>query len=98
MVKKRTSKKFKKAKRTVTAGVTAKSVDGKLSVGDRIIFEREIRRYVRADGGYRKGLAKEDKVKCEKLLKRMGRTRPERDKDILVPGLDKPTVAGMIVV
>ena len=83
---------------------TARKRKPKMTKGEKIALEREIRRYVRADGGYRKDLPQKDKERCAKLLKK----RPEqlsdprhgnvvRDKSIIVPGLDKPTVAGIQV-
>ena len=97
MAKKKVKKHRRRAKLVSEGGITSRPVDGKLSADEKVRYEREIRRYVRDSGGFRKGLADADKTKCNKLLKKMKRKGVTRDKKIVVPGLDKPTVAGMLV-
>jgi len=66
---------------------------------EKIALEREIRRYVRRAGGYRKGLSQEKRELCGKLLaKRQGphHAKVEIDPEILVPGLDNPTVSNLV--
>jgi len=74
-----------------------KEKEAELSEDDRIAMEREIRRYVRKAGGYRKGLPESEKAKCAKLLIKLGRSKSiSWDETIILPGIDKPTVTGMV--
>jgi len=53
--------------------------------------EREIRRYCkpqRKGGGWIKNISDDDKAKAKKLLKEVGRAKPEWDDTIVVPGMD----------
>lgn len=54
---------------------------------DVIATERELRRYVKRDGGFRKNLSKEAQAEAERLMKILGRTSPAWDLDITVPGI-----------
>ena len=92
-------KKKKRTKHTedVTTKITSKPKKMKLSSEDKVAYERELRRYVRKDGGYRKGLSEEKVERCKKSMKRLGRKNVKWDKTIVVPGLDKPTVKGMVI-
>lgn len=69
---------------------------------DRVGIEREIRRYVKRGGGYRKGLAGSDKARCARLIILRAKLSDNKGKESLgvrwdheveVPGLDQPTVA-----
>ena len=51
-------------------------------------LERELRRYVPPKGGYRTGLSEKDKVKCQVLMKKLGRKKIQRDPSIIIPGMD----------
>lgn len=93
-------------KKAVTVGKTLKEEKQEAKANapvpmtekEKIALEREIRRYVRRAGGYRKGLPQKKKELCAKLLaKRKGplRAKVVIDPEILVPGLDKPTVANL---
>ena len=88
----------KRAALVSEGSITSRPVDGKLSADEKVRYEREIRRYVKAAGGYRKGLADKEKATCQKLMKRAGKKKLEWDTSIAVPGMDKPTVAGMVIV
>ena len=57
------------------------------------MLERELRRYVRRGGGFRKNLPKNHKEVAQRIMKKLGRKKPEWDKSIVVFGVDKPTVA-----
>jgi hypothetical protein len=63
---------------------------------DVVATEREIRRYVKRAGGYRKGLSEKDKAQCATLLRKLGRQEIAWDPTIQVPGYDNPTVANLI--
>ena len=70
----------------------------KLSAEEQaILVEKEIRRCVKKDGGFRKDLPEADKKHCIELLKGLG--RPEADlkwnTEIVIAGMDKPTVANI---
>ena len=54
----------------------------------KVGLERELRRYVKKSGGFRKGLPKEDEKKARKIMKRLGRKKLEWDLTILVPGFE----------
>jgi len=63
-----------------------------------VLLEKEIRKYVRKTGGYRKGLTNAEKTACGDLLrKRTGefKNKVEWDVDIAL-GSDKPSVATII--
>lgn len=95
--RKKRVKKTKRAALISEGGITSRPVDGKLSAKGKIRYEREIRRYIKASGGYRKGLTEKEKMTCEKLMKRVKRKNLEWDTSIQIPGMDKPTVAGMVI-
>ena len=61
------------------------------------MMERELRRYVKRNGGFRKGLPSAHKEVALRLMKKLGRKKPEWDKSIVLPGLDNPTVARLLV-
>lgn len=63
---------------------------------EKVLTEREIRKYVKKTGGYRKGLPYKDEAHCGDLLKKMGRKKVEWDRNIIVPGIDKPTVKDIV--
>lgn len=75
--------------------------DVKLTEEERALYEREIRRYIKSTGGYRKGVDDKTKVLCRNMLQALGRPmNPDGlcwDRTIIIPGFDKPTVRGMIV-
>jgi hypothetical protein len=55
---------------------------------DEVALEREIRRYVKKDGGYRKDMSKEAINEANRLLKIAGRTVDDGwDQAIAVPGM-----------
>ena len=57
---------------------------------DPIVLEREIRRYIKPRGGYRKDLSTAKKKIALKLLERVGRTVKDGwDFEMNVPGLNK---------
>lgn len=45
--------------------------------------ERELRKYVRRDGGFRKGISEADKKRAKEMLKLLGRTKLEWDENII---------------
>jgi hypothetical protein len=64
---------------------------------DMVALEREIRIFVKkgglrngkpVKGGFRKGLSEEQLARGKELLAKAGRTKPEWNMDILVPGFD----------
>ncbi len=61
------------------------------------LLERELRRYVRRGGGFRKNLPKDHKAVAKRLMKKLDRKEPEWDETILLNGIDNPTVANMII-
>ncbi len=81
-----------------TTKMTSKPKKEKLSSDDKVAYERELRRYVKSSGGFRKDLPKLKQEKAVKIMKVLGRKSVEWDKSIVVPGLDKPTVKGMVIV
>ena len=78
--------KKKKAVAKVVEKVKAK-IKAKPKV-DRVACELELRRYVRRDGGYRKGATQEHKDVAQQMLKLLGRTELSWDKSI-VPFLNE---------
>ena len=71
---------------------------------DKTALEREIRRYVKRSGGYRKGLPQAKKDLCDALLKdrlelgcdltdKKGDQLVKWDTDVFVEGIDNPSVA-----
>ncbi len=54
---------------------------------DKIALEREIRKYVRKDGGFRADMSKEAIAEGNRLLKIAGRKKVEWDTSIPVPGI-----------
>lgn len=63
----------------------------------KAMLERELRRYVRRDGGFRKNLPSAHKEVALRLMKKLGRKEPKWDKSIVLPGIDNPTVARLLV-
>lgn len=59
----------------------------------KYMLERELRRYVKRDGGFRKNLPKEKMEVAKRIMKKLGREKPEWDPSIVIFGVDKPTVA-----
>lgn len=57
-------------------------------------LERELRRYVKRAGGFRKGLPEADKKTATRLMKVLGRDEPEWNTGILIPGYDIPEPVG----
>ncbi len=47
------------------------------------VAEREFRKYVKRDGGFRKGVSDKDMRACRRLQKRMGKTQLTWDQNIL---------------
>lgn len=74
---------------------TAPTVSGEDKAAAKIALERELRRYVKRTGDFRKGLSSKAKDEARRLLKRLGRTQPAWDRSILIPGFDAPTVASI---
>lgn len=60
-----------------------------LTVPEKIVLERELRRYVRRSGGFRKHLPEKAQARAEKIMKIIGRTKPEWDETIDVPGFNE---------
>jgi hypothetical protein len=77
--------------------ITSKPV-AKLTKSQKIGFERELRRYVKKTGGFRKNLPEKEKETALGLMKILERKSPAWDKKIIVPGYDKPTCANMVIV
>lgn len=50
---------------------------------DLVSCERELRRYVKRSGGFRKGISRTDKKRAQKMLKLLGRIGLEWDKNII---------------
>lgn len=57
------------------------------------MLERELRRYVKRSGGFRKNLSKPHKEVAKRIMKQLGRKEPEWDTSIEVFGVDQATVA-----
>ena len=75
MAKKKTAKK-KTAKKKATTKLATKEFDA-------VVAERELRKYIRRSGGFRKDLPDTDMARAEKLMKALGRTQPIYDFTIL---------------
>ena len=73
-------KELEKAKQTVAVEEAARSD-----------AERELRRYVRRGGGYRKKIPKKDKVRAQMLMNRLGRKKPAWDESIVLYDLHDNT-------
>jgi len=58
------------------------------TIPERVAVEREIRRYVRRDGDFRKDLARGDRERATTLLKLMGRKKVIWDTTIRVGGFE----------
>lgn len=58
----------------------------KTAAADLVMAERELRRYVRRDGGFRLGLKEAGIKEAERLMAILGRTEPKWDLKIVVPG------------
>lgn len=50
---------------------------------DLVSCERELRKYVKCDGGFRKDISDADKKRAKEILKLLGRTKLEWDDKIL---------------
>jgi hypothetical protein len=60
---------------------------------DRVSCERELRRYVRFDGGFKKNITEPDKKRAEEIMKLLGRKKPEWDETIIpVTGAKRPLI------
>lgn len=81
MSKKKVAKK-KVAKKKVSKKKVAKAKPI-LSEIDRVSCERELRKYVRRDGGYAKGITGDDRKRAKVLLKLLGRKELVWDDKIL---------------
>ena len=58
----------------------------KTAAADLVMAERELRRYVRRDGGFRLGLKEAGIKEAERLMAILGRTEPKWDLKIAVTG------------
>ena len=58
----------------------------KMATADLVMAERELRRYVRRDGGFRLGLKEAGIKEAERLMAILGRKEPRWDLKIAVPG------------
>lgn len=57
---------------------------------DLVSCERELRKYVRRDGGFRKDLPEESKKRAKQILKLLGRKKLEWDEQIIpVPQINR---------
>jgi hypothetical protein len=79
----------------------AKTSVGRPRKRDKVDIERDIRRYVKKSGGYKKGLSDEDMLRAQKVLREAGRLpaegeRPQWDMNVPVPGIDNPSVKDLI--
>lgn len=92
----------KRKKRVKSKDATEKLVSEpkklKLTKKQKVGYERELRRYVKRAGGFRKGLPEAQKDTARGLMKILDRKKPEWDVKILIPGYDKPTCTGMVIV
>lgn len=50
---------------------------------DLVSCEKELRKYVKRNGGFCKDISNADKKRARQLLKLLGRTKPEWDKNII---------------
>lgn len=50
---------------------------------EQIVAELRLRRYVARDGGFRDGVPPEDKVEAKRLMKLLGRDKPEWDTTLI---------------
>lgn len=50
---------------------------------DLVLCEKELRKYIRRDGGYCKGISRADRERARKLLKLLGRKFLGWDKNII---------------
>jgi len=87
----------RKSEGDATDKITSKPTKKKLKKGEKIAHERELRRYAKRSGGFRKGITADQKETAQNLMKILGRKHPEWDKYIVVPGYDNPTVKGMVL-
>lgn len=81
MAKKKVSKKKVAKKKVAKKKVAKKKVD-KPEV-DLVSCERELRKYVRRDGGFRKDLSEESKKRAKQMLKMLGRKKLEWNENII---------------
>lgn len=98
MAKKRVKKRVKKS----ASAVSSREVEEVLDGDDRVNFERELRRFVKKNGGPRKGLPDKAIKRAMGLSRMLGRpvSEPKKlkwDLGVFVPGLDNPTVKGMVI-
>lgn len=63
----------------------------------KYMLERELRRYVKRSGGFRKNLSKSHEETAKRIMKRLDRKKPEWDFNIVVFGVDQHTVARLNV-
>ena len=63
----------------------------------RVGLERELRRYIKRSGGFRKDLSSTAKKRAEAIMEKLGRKEKKWDFNIVVPGYDAPTVKGMFI-
>lgn len=59
-----------------------------LTLEQQIAMEREIRRYVKSSGGFRKDQHEQEIIHCTNLLGVLGRSEPCWDFNIHVPGME----------
>jgi len=64
----------------------SKSKPEDLTIPERNAVERELRRFIKRSGGFRKNLAKDLQERAEKLMVVIGRKKPEWDFTIDIPG------------
>ena len=57
-----------------------------LTPAERNALERELRKFIKREGGHRKGISAEMKERCEKLMKIAGKTELKWNFDIDIPG------------
>jgi len=64
--------------------MSKKKVETKdIAVKKDVEIEKELRRYIKKSGGFKKDISKEDKKKAEVLLKQLGRNKPKWDLDLI---------------
>lgn len=63
----------------------------------KVALERELRRYVKRTGKFRKDLSDSGKARAKDILKKLDRKEVSWDPSIFVPGYDAPTVKGMFI-
>lgn len=81
-----TIKRPDEAYREVMPSALSKEKPEDLDIAERNAIERELRKYIKRSGGYRKNLSAELEQRCEKLMKVIGRKKLEWDTSISLPG------------